>query len=120
MYLWSIVRKHPIAPHYIVQDIVEKFPRTDVKLIILPVHHPELNPIELIWSQIKQHVRANNIELKQGPAEALVKEKVAQLKQEQWQACMRHVQKAEDMYNKMTQMQDDDELDGECEVEDEE
>ena len=33
---------------------------TDIRLLLLPVAHPVLNPIELMWGQIKRYVRDNN------------------------------------------------------------
>lgn len=105
-YLLEIVNNNRIPPRYKVQDIVKKYPNTDVSLIILPVHHPELNPIELMWAQIKNHVRSNNVELRQAAAEDLVRAKVALLKQTAWQACEGHVKKVEDMYNNETELED--------------
>ena len=110
-YLWTVVQENRIIPRYKVVDLVEKYPRTDIKVIILPVHHPELNPIELMWNQIKYHVRSNNVELRQEAAEGLVKEKVASLKQDAWTACLRHVRKVEDLYRKEEEMEDEGILD---------
>ena len=36
----------------------------DIKVLRLPVAHSELNPIELIWAQIKRYVAANNTTFK--------------------------------------------------------
>ena len=33
---------------------------TDIRLLLLPVAHPALNHIELMWGQIKRYVRDNN------------------------------------------------------------
>jgi hypothetical protein len=33
---------------------------TDIKILLLPVAHPRLNHIELIWSRVKTHMASNN------------------------------------------------------------
>ena len=33
---------------------------TDIRLLLLPVAHPVLNPIELMWGRIKRYVRDSN------------------------------------------------------------
>ena len=119
-YLWSLVKANGIPPRYKVAKLVENYPNTDCKLIILPVHHPELNPVELMWCQIKKHVRAENVDLNQTKAEALVLKKVGLLKQESWQNCQRHVLKVEKNYNDITELEDNDELPLDYEYEDEE
>lgn len=49
--------------HFILDEIFEKYGHT---VVWLPLHHPELNPIELVWKYIKGRVRrkclANNLE----------------------------------------------------------
>jgi len=119
-YLWELVKKNKIPPRYKVVKLVESFPNTDVTVIFLPVHHPELNPIELMWNQIKSYVRSNNVGLNQAAAEDLVREKVAVLDQESWQKCLKHVLKVEEAYKKEQLLEDEDEIEIECENEEEE
>ena len=48
---------------YVAQQIIDEYNlenEADIKLLILPVTHPILNPIEMMWGQIKFHVRTNN------------------------------------------------------------
>ena len=110
LYLKEVIKRQNIQRRFKIQDIVDKHPRTDVILIILPVHHPELNPIELIWSQIKHYVRAENVNQNQGDAERLVKEIVEQIDQAQWKRYADHVRKFEQKYNDLQQMEEEDEI----------
>jgi len=38
------------TPTFLVQDVAEKF---GVTVLIFPVAHPELNPIEMVWGTVK-------------------------------------------------------------------
>ncbi len=53
-------------PKYKVQQLADKFslPNFDIKILFLPVSHPELNPMEMIWSYVKRKVGKNNLEFK--------------------------------------------------------
>jgi transposase len=57
---------------------------TDIKVLYLPVAHPQLNPIEMVWNRIKTHVRQHNGEksatadpFTMNRVQELVREKVA-------------------------------------------
>jgi len=53
---------HP-WPQYLAQKWINDFNAahgTDIKFLLLPVAHPILNPIELMWSHLKRHVRQHN------------------------------------------------------------
>ena len=39
-------------------EIAEKY---KLKILFLPVAHPELNSIEMIWSQFKQQMKKKNV-----------------------------------------------------------
>jgi len=66
-YLQNLVRQNLPAPRYELQDLIQKEnekrnPRGDIRLLILPIHHPELNPIERMWGRLKKFVSENNTE----------------------------------------------------------
>lgn len=50
-------------PKYLVQELADKF--TDgafiIKIIFLPVAHPELNPMEMAWGTVKRAVATANV-----------------------------------------------------------
>jgi len=45
------------SPRYLVQDMAARF---DVLLLISPVAHPELNPIEMVWGTVKMALKRAN------------------------------------------------------------
>ncbi len=81
-HLWKCIKDSDFKKVLKLSAAIKKVTRADIQLILLPVHHPELNPIELLWAQVKHHVRANNVEQTQTRAESLVREKVAMRRQE--------------------------------------
>ena len=50
------------APKYKIQKIADTFANGEfeINVIFMPVAHPELNPIELVWSSIKRYVSTRN------------------------------------------------------------
>lgn len=74
----------------------------------LPPYHPELNPIEKVWAQVKQWVAAHNVgrhtisELKE-----LTKEAFTKVTNERWAAICQHVCKVEEDYIKNEPLLDD-------------
>ena len=62
-----------------VVDVFNAAHGTDFKWILLPVAHPELNPIEAIWGQIKDHVRKNNATFTMKAVETLANARRAEL-----------------------------------------
>tara|TARA_B110000881_G_C18247308_1_gene351516 strand:- start:155 stop:457 length:303 start_codon:yes stop_codon:yes gene_type:complete len=55
-----------------------------------------LNPIELIWAQIKYIVAVENSNFKMSDVHALLKKAISNISPEKWQACERHVIKLEE------------------------
>ena len=54
-------------------------------------YHCELNPIEMIWAQLKLYVRQRNTTGKIKDVEKLVLEGIDSITPEDWQNCIRHV-----------------------------
>lgn len=73
----------------------------------LPPYHCELNPIELVWSQVKRHVAANNTEFKASLMEGLINDGIACVTEEQWTNYCRHVEAEEDRMWNADHLQDD-------------
>jgi transposase len=47
----------PVQPLYAVEELAAAH---NVKILRTPPYHCELNPIEMIWAQVKGYVAANN------------------------------------------------------------
>lgn len=67
----------------------------------LPPYHPDLNPIEKIWAQIKDYVAKKNTSFKLDDAMKLAREKIAALTEKNWKEVCDHVIKVEDEYVKV-------------------
>lgn len=54
-----------LAPtrNYLVQVVADNLTTgaTEIKIILLPVVYPELNPIEMVWGTVNQAVAATNM-----------------------------------------------------------
>lgn len=61
------------------------------KVLRLPPYHCELNPIELIWAQIKGFVAAENATFKEGEVQILTENAIKRVGPAEWSACIKHV-----------------------------
>ena len=69
------------------------------EVVRLPVAHCTLNPIELAWSQVKGHIKANNRLFKLDEVERLAWEGFEVVTPERWSDLVKHVRdKVEDHY----------------------
>lgn len=66
---------------------------TDIKVLFLPVAHPQLNPIEMMWSWLKEHVKKNNHDFKMSTVKGLVLARQQQLNAEWWGKACSHASK---------------------------
>jgi len=88
----------------------EEAPKHGHQLLILPVRHPELNPIELIWALVKNRCPKklrNGMSFKDVSAD--LKEEFENVSEENCQNVYEHVKKQEDEFWK-TDLEFDDEM----------
>ncbi len=65
----------------------------------LPVGHCELNPIELVWAQVKGYAASHNTDFTMAGIEQLARDGITQVTAEKWANCVKHViQKVEKHY----------------------
>lgn len=64
---------------------------TNRRVIRLPPYHCELNPIELVWAQVKGYVAANNKSFKIDEVRTLLLQGVANVNNQKWSSCVNHV-----------------------------
>ncbi|XP_054718492.1 uncharacterized protein LOC129227896 [Uloborus diversus] len=67
----------------------------NVTILKLPPYHAELNPIELIWSQVKGFVAKENKTFKIADVEELCRRSIGEIGAEQWKRCIEHTEKIE-------------------------
>ncbi|XP_038207526.1 uncharacterized protein LOC119829196 [Zerene cesonia] len=66
----------------------------------LPPYHPDLNPIEMAWANIKGYVSDKNVTWNFEKVKELVKEKVAAMGPSEWERLCKKVKEIEDEYIK--------------------
>lgn len=73
---------------YVIDELAKSHNRTVLRL---PPYHCELNPIELVWAQLKNFVSSNNKTFKISDVKELCAQAVTRIKNEQWKKCVAHV-----------------------------
>lgn len=66
-----------------------------ITVLRLPPYHCELNPIELIWAQVKGYVARENRTFKLVDVQHHLQEAIRTVSAEDWKKCMQHVLKEE-------------------------
>lgn len=94
--LYKIIQQHkPRHVNYILDDILEKKGHSVLRL---PPYHPDLNPIELIWADVKNHVASHNTTFKLCDVQKLCEEKFSSITTEDWISRCLHVKNVENEY----------------------
>ena len=78
-----------------VDDIVREHGHFPLRL---PPYHPDLNPIELVWGDIKRQVAEQCLGSNLSEKEILARKLFEQYPREKWQKGCDHVKKIEDQY----------------------
>lgn len=68
------------------------------EVLRLPPYHCQLNPIELVWAQVKDHIRKNNSNGDQTlcRVEQLTKKAIEKITATDWEKCVVHTKKLEE------------------------
>lgn len=72
-----------------------------------PPYHCELNPIELVWSQLKRHVAQHNVKFKINLLEGLINDAFLSITSDHWKNYCKHVEEIEEGMWKADELQDD-------------
>lgn len=97
--LLKIVRENKsLYNKYVVDELAAQ---SGVTVMRLPPYHCELNPIELVWAQVKGHVARNNRTFKMVEVKKLLEEGLSEVTPEKWVNCINHTKKVE---NEMCQL----------------
>ena len=56
-----------------------------IKILFLPVAHPDLNPVEMVWGYIERTVAAQNVTSKLYAVEYITKEQIKKVTAERFQ-----------------------------------
>lgn len=94
--LYQLVKLYkPRFCRYLLDETVEKEGHTVLRL---PPYHPDLNPIELIWADVKGFVASKNVSCNFSEVQKIAEEKMASMGQEDWIMKCEHVKKVENEY----------------------
>lgn len=91
--LLQIAKKYKPAKKYKVFDVLQNWnntKNTDIKINILPIAHPQLNPIELIWNWIKRYVAGENHDFNMETIRTLAKRRASELDSTYWDKSYQH------------------------------
>lgn len=73
----------------------------------LPPYHCELNPIELAWSSVKNHVRMNNTTYKLPDVKNLLLEGIKRVDADMWKNFINHTKREEIKFYEIDNIIDD-------------
>lgn len=88
----------------VVDEMAEK---RQIIVLRLPPYHCELNPIELVWAEIKNFVSTRNTTYKMKDVELLFHNAIDTVTPEKWRRCVEHVIKEEKKMWQLDNMLDD-------------
>jgi len=79
--------------------VIDELAKENNKIVLrIPPYHSELNPIELAWSSVKQHVKTNNTTFKLTDVQKLLHEAVERITPQMWKNYVNHIIKIEDKF----------------------
>ena len=89
--LLILAKQHsPIYKKYIVDEMAKA---RGIEVLRLPPYHCELNPIELIWAEVKGNVARENRTFKLEHVKGLLSSALKRVTADYWQKCIEHVKK---------------------------
>ncbi|XP_050300612.1 uncharacterized protein LOC126739128 [Anthonomus grandis grandis] len=91
--LLKLVKENRHADTFVVDEIAKATGRTVLRL---PPYHCELNPIELIWAQIKGEVARKNFTFKFADLKPLFDQAVQNVSPQNWKNAVAHIIKEEE------------------------
>ena len=91
--LYEIVKQH--KSRYLRYKTDEKGKENGPTVLRLPPYQCDSNPIEIVWSQIKQYTKARNTTFKIKDADVLMREAITHVTAEQLDNYCQHVLKVE-------------------------
>ena len=80
---------------YLCQEMADPY---GIGILLLPVAHPELNPIELLWAQIKDECAKGNQQMKLAELEKAAKQHFESFSVNDWEAFEEHAVGVESKY----------------------
>lgn len=97
--LLDLARKHKSKLVYVIDQMARD---AGHEVLRIPLYHCHLNPIELIWAQIKSELERNNSDTDQTPdrIEEIIVNAIEGVTAEDWEKYMFHSRQVEDEYRR--------------------
>ena len=95
--LYELIQAHKTRckPQYEVDCFLRNLGHTVLRL---PPYHCDLNPIELIWGDLKQYIARENKTFKKADMEQLIRHSFTTITQSKWANACKHVEQVERDY----------------------
>lgn len=90
-----ILQYKPRFVRYELDELVATYGHVVLRL---PPYHPDLNPIELIWADVKNYVASRNVQCSFESIKSLAEEKFNLIGAKEWDAKCEHVKTIENNY----------------------
>ena len=88
-------KKEHLSKTYEVDTLLQSYGH---EVLRLPPYHCDLNPIELIWADVKRFVATNNSTFKKRDTKTLIEKAFASVSASKWESSCKHVIKIEKEY----------------------
>ncbi|XP_053611110.1 uncharacterized protein LOC128675615 [Plodia interpunctella] len=95
--LYKLIKSHFAEDIYKIDEVLK---RNGHEVLRLPPYHPDLNPIELVWGDIKGQLAQKSIDSNLDQKKEILERLFAEYPKEKWENCVKHVIKIEDEYCK--------------------
>ncbi|XP_053618380.1 uncharacterized protein LOC128679904 [Plodia interpunctella] len=95
--LYKLIKSHFTEDIYKIDEVLK---RNGHEVLRLPPYHPDLNPIELVWGDIKGQLAQKSIDSNLDQKKEILERLFAEYPKEKWENCVKHVIKIEDEYCK--------------------
>nr|CAH7740655.1 unnamed protein product [Callosobruchus chinensis] len=93
----SQLARHP-KERYIKLAVDEMAKENDFTVLRLPPYHYELNPIELVWAQVKNEATRKNTTFKLADICIILEKAIGAIIADNWQKCVSHVKVEEEKF----------------------
>ena len=92
------------SPTYKIQKMANKFATEEfnIKILFLPVAHPELNPIEMFWSKMKRSIAGKNMTHRLSAVEEQTRQEVELMTAFEFNRYVEHVKVEEDKFKNLS------------------
>lgn len=93
--LFSLIKRTQSEKNYTLDEMLKAAGHIVLRL---PPYHPDLNPIELVWADVKNDLASNYINSSLDDKITIITRLFSEFTPEKWQKCDDHVQKIENQY----------------------